>query len=931
MEQVDLRTQGNNALTLDSADGAGFTGGTIRIRGDAGDSVASSDADWILVGTETVGGVDVTRFEKDGTTLLVDVGVDTTGIQLLIVDYDLRGGGAEALDVDAATAGAAPNGELRIQGDADDAVTTSDANWVAGGQVLLDGVLVNRFVNGTATLLVDAVVDTSGIQTVPVFGADVAGRQVIDLTSLPGDRGFIIQGDAPNDAAGYSVSSAGDINGDGYGDLIVGARANDDGGDLAGAAYVVFGTNSGFGVDVGGRQVIDLDTLSAAQGFVIQGDANTDFAGWSVSSAGDVNGDGYDDLIVGAPRGDDGGADAGEAYVLFGGAGTFGSDVGGRQVIDLTGLSAAQGFVIQGDLGADSTGYSVSSAGDVNGDGLMDLIVGAPGGISAPGQTFVLFGTTGSFGVDVGGRQVIDLTTLSAAQGFIVTGDAAGDRSGERVSSAGDVNGDGYDDLIIGTPAGDDGGTGSGEAYVLFGTGAGFGSDVGGRQVLGLTTLSAAEGFIIQGDAAGDATGYSVSSAGDINGDGLADLVVGALLGDDGGDLAGEAYVVFGTTAGFGTDVGGRQVLDLTTLSAAEGFIIQGDAALDYAGYSVSAAGDINGDGIGDLIVSARGEDGGTYAGEAYVLFGTTAGFGVDVGGRQVVDLTTLSAAEGFVIQGDEAYDYAGHSVSAAGDINGDGFADIIVGAPDGDDGAEDAGEGYVIFGGPAGFDLPQIVGDGGANSLSGTTASERFIGGGGDDILGDSAIGGDTLTGGADVFLGGAGNDFIDIGIGSFFRVDGGTGSDTLKTLADLDLTQLDDVMIKGIEVIEMTNNGGARTLTMDALDVLGFEASNQNVLGTTNDNVLIVRGESDDTLALTGFGAATSTVSFGGIDYDLYEIDGKVVLAVDTEFTVTGVTPADPYDLSGGGPARSRSTWPKPPQRPMASCASRAMPTMP
>ena len=108
---------------------------------------------------------------------------------------------------------------------------------------------------------------------------------------------------------------------------------------------------------------------------------------------------------------------------------------------------------------------------------------------------------------------------------------------------------------------------------------AGLDVDVSGRQVIDLTTLSAAQGFIIQGDAAGDYAGVSVSSAGDVNGDGFDDLIVGAWLGDDGGNYAGEAYVVFGSASGFGVDVSGRQVIDLTTLSAAQGFIIQGDAA----------------------------------------------------------------------------------------------------------------------------------------------------------------------------------------------------------------------------------------------------------------------------------------------------------------------------------------------------------------
>ncbi|RJF88260.1 hypothetical protein D3874_15595 [Oleomonas cavernae] len=571
-----------------------------------------------------------------------------------------------------AEAAAAPDGELRIKGDADDAVTTSDTGWLAAGQVLLEGELVNRFVNGAATLLIDAEVDTSGIQTVPTFGATVnAGgfdRQVIDVVTLSAARGFVIRGDGPDNDTGYSAAIAGDVNGDGFTDMIVGAFRNSTVAPSAGEAFVVFGSGSGFGTDVGGRQVVDTATLSAAQGFVMLGAATSDGAGWSVSSGGDINGDGLDDLVVGGVNVDDGGADAGAAYVVFGTAGTFGTAVGGRQVINFATLSAAQGFIVQGDTAGDQAGFSVASAGDINGDGITDLIVGAhvgdDGGFNA-GEAYVVFGTTAGFGINVSGRQVLDLTSLSAAQGFIIQGDSAVDYAGESVASAGDINGDGFDDLIVGARKGDDGGTDAGEAYVLFGGAGTFGTDVGGRQVIDLTTLSAAQGFVIQGDTAGDDTGRRVSSAGDVNGDGITDLIVGATNGDDGGNGAGEAYVIFGTTAGFGTDVGGRQVIDLTTLSAAQGFIIQGDADFDGAGRAVSTAGDVNGDGYGDLIVGApAGDDGGNIAGEAYVIFGTADGFGVDVGGRQVIDLAALTASEGFIIQG-EYGDLAGRSITS--------------------------------------------------------------------------------------------------------------------------------------------------------------------------------------------------------------------------------------------------------------------------
>ena len=414
------------------------------------------------------------------------------------------------------------------------------------------------------------------------------------------------------------------------------------------------------------------------------------------------------------PHGDDGGTWAGEAYVLFGKARGIGAvDATGRRVVDLTDLSLADGFVIQGDDSFDWVGYSVSSAGDVNGDGYDDLIVGAPwsadGGALA-GEAYVLFGKAGSIGtVDATGRRVVDLTDLSPADGFVIQGDAVGDSAGWSVSSAGDVNKDGYDDVIVGAPFGDDGGTDAGDAYVLFGKAGGFGAvDATSRRVVALTDLSPADGFVIQGDAAGDGAGWGVSTAGDVNGDGYDDVIVGAPKGDDGGTGAGEAYVLFGKAGGFGTvDATGRRVVDLTDLWPADGFVIQGDAAGDGAGWSVSSAEDVNRDGYDDLIVGApEGDDGGTDAGEAYVLFGKAGEFGtVGATGRRVVDLTDLSSADGFVIQGDAVRDHAGWSVSSAGDVNKDGYDDFIVGVPNGDDerdedGGDDVGEAYIIFGG---------------------------------------------------------------------------------------------------------------------------------------------------------------------------------------------------------------------------------------
>ena len=517
---------------------------------------------------------------------------------------------------------------------------------------------------------------------------------LIDTTNL-GAYGFIIQGDKGDDNLGYSVSAAGDVNNDGYADLIVGARYGHDGGDDAGEAYVIWGqANTAYGALVNDRHVLDTSTLGNA-GFIIQGDAAGDGLGWSVSTAGDVNGDGYDDLIVGARDGDDADPGAGEAYVIWGKSGATRSD------IDTTSLAISAGFIIRGDAEDDRLGISVAAAGDINSDGYADLIVGADYGDDGDtwaGEAYVIWGQANTTdGTLIGGRLVVDTTTIGTAgnpgfTGFIIQGDAEFDYLGTSVAAAGDVNGDGYADLIVGAPGSD---SNTGEAYVIWGQASKeYGSLANdGRRVLDVTNLGTA-GFIIQGNA-GNQFGNSVSAAGDVDGDGFDDLIVGAPGGDSGGNNAGEAYVIWGKTGK------STSVVDTANLGN-NGFIIQGDGASDFLGWSVSTAGDVNGDGYADLIVGARhGDDGGSNAGEAYVIWGQASKqYGNLVNNQWVVDTTNLDDDEGFIIQGDQGEDELGISVSAAGDVNGDGYDDLIVGARYGDNGGGNAGEAYVIWGG---------------------------------------------------------------------------------------------------------------------------------------------------------------------------------------------------------------------------------------
>jgi hypothetical protein len=360
-----------------------------------------------------------------------------------------------------------------------------------------------------------------------------------------------------------------------------------------------------------------VDVAAGIGGFKIQGENADDLAGWSVSAAGDVNGDGLDDLIVGAEGEDDGGHYAGAAYVVFGSIGGFAS------AIDLGDIaSGIGGFKIQGENAGDRAGGSVSAAGDVNGDGIDDLIVGAAG------AAYVLFGSAGPVSPlpplpPSPFPAVVDLGDIAAGSGgFRIQGENAHDSAGSSVSTAGDINGDGIDDLIVGVPQLYPS-AGTGAAYVVFGRADGFSSP------LDLAGIAAGTGgFKIQGENAGDGAGGSVSAAGDVNGDGIADLIVG-VRGDDGSGVdAGAAYVVFGRAGGF------TSPLDLADVAAGRGgFKIQGEDDDAAVGASVSDAGDVNGDGIDDLIV-------GTF-GNVYVVFGRTDGF------TNPVDLASIAAGTG--------------------------------------------------------------------------------------------------------------------------------------------------------------------------------------------------------------------------------------------------------------------------------------------
>ena len=417
-----------------------------------------------------------------------------------------------------------------------------------------------------------------------------------------------------NDARfGCSVASAGDVDGDGYSDVIVGAEKYDNGESDEGRAFVYLGSPSG---------------LAASPSWTAESDQENAYFGTSVATAGDVNGDGYSDIIVGANLYDNGQTNEGRAFVYHGSG---------------SGLSVNPDWTAESDETYTSFGGSVANAGDVNGDGYSDVIIGAKGydnGETNEGNATVYLGSAS-------GLETSPVWTAESNQ--------ADARFGTSVASAGDVNGDGYSDIIVGADRYDNGHEDEGRAFVY------LGSELGP----GVSPIWTAES-----DQAFSFFGCSVATSGDVNGDGYSDVIVGAHCYDSGG----RSYVYLGSPAG------PQSTSDWTADSDQDGA---------YFGHSVSTAGDINGDGYSDVIVGAYIYDNGeTSEGRAFVYLGSDSG---------------LAANPTWIAESDQDYADFGITVATAGDVNGDGFSDIIVGAHRYSNGQTDEGGAFVYLGGSMG------------------------------------------------------------------------------------------------------------------------------------------------------------------------------------------------------------------------------------
>lgn len=480
-------------------------------------------------------------------------------------------------------------------------------------------------------------------------GSGLASSSVGTTEVSLADASLTFWGEDIGDWSGYSVSPAGDVNNDGYDDILIGAPYAGTGGPKGeGKAYLILGRPryEWWTADHVDLKEMDISFLGYGPGSMTARQNYT---------AGDVNGDGYDDFLVTTWKFQD---QRGKVSLFLGSPRIrWGQNHPVGQ--------ADASFIGEDQL--DRAGWYVTTAGDVNGDGLDDFLITAigdeEGGGFRAGQTYLILGRAAAdWGRDM------DLGLADAS--FL--GEAEGDASGRSAAAAGDVNGDGYDDFLIGAIYSDAGGVDAGQSYLFLGRqAADWGMDY---------PLSMADASFV-GESAGDQIGRRVAGTGDVNGDGCADLLFGASYNHQVAPSSGKAYLVLG-----------RQAADWGThypLSQADASFL-GEAEGDQAGRRVSTAGDVNHDGLSDFLIGAPDSDrGGVDGGAVYLIYGRS---GADWG----TDVSLADADVIYVAESDS--DNAGFDIGPAGDMDGDGKDDFLVGAWNADEHGTQTGQSYVML-----------------------------------------------------------------------------------------------------------------------------------------------------------------------------------------------------------------------------------------
>lgn len=675
------------------------------------------------------------------------------------------------------------------------------------------------------------------------------------------DKGIAFFGGNASDFAGYAVAVLGDINNDGYGELLIGAPSYGAGDqEQAGRVYLVYG-----GPDIRNLQLENL--ASGSGGFVIDGTGgfnhpyltreigeSTAFpgtyepfeeggpqgegAGFDVAPAGDVNGDGIDDFIITAPYGI---ANykiwGGRTYVVFGNASFDGSTP--LLLSALTAAGSSTGFMIEGERGicptcpgsyvgnqnGDLFGWAADGARDVNGDGLADILVSAKNhGDDDSGRAYAIFGktddapiSTSSIGTETGPGVLFDAVDITSTTNL-----------GYRLQNVADYNGDGLTDYIVGLEQ--------------LGTTAYIANGLSKPGTITLTNDDHVDNVVVfrgggyscqwgedpdTGEDVDNCIGRYAASlpeagGGDFNGDGKPD-VVRLIANFTTNEL--EIMVFFNN----GSDL--QRVF--STFGSADNILNPPNGGvriytngIAYGSWKnrVTLNSDVNGDGYDDVVL-------GIGAGQrtTYVIFG-----GPD---SRWIDLDTLlDDGNGIRIDGGLGSTKPGFDVDTSGDINGDGLNDIVIGDPGDDRFGENSGAAYLVYGGDYSGSITQM-GDDAANTLTGTAGDDNMVGGRGDDTM----IG----NGGLDTMYGGAGNDVMIVADAGFHRIRGGVGFDTLATNGGVALDL--EALRSRIDEIEQIDLGasGADSLNVTRIDLLNLSPTS---------NQLFIRGTAEDEVSSSG-----------------------------------------------------------------------------
>ncbi len=647
----------------------------------------------------------------------------------------------------------------------------------------------------------------------------------IDLSSaLATAGGYALTQQDPGDLA-YTgtipstswVAAMADVNADGAAEVVVGVPGSNDQNVGGGRVYVTTGGTSGSLSDI--TSILRID-----------GGFDNDHVGVSVATIASMNGDARAEVVVGAPLVDWGVAtDAGAAYVVWG--------VNVSTSVDLKDVNSGgsgQGFVIKGQAAGDHAGEVVGAIADLTGDGRAEILVGATGndaGGANAGAAYVVFGRAADSPVSLS-------NVANGTGGFRIIGEAAGDAAGSALASIADLNGDGKAEILVAAPGSDAGGADAGAVYVVFGKSI-------GTQVSLASVTAGTGGFRITGATPGAAAGQSIAALGDVNADGKADILIGA------GDAA---YVVYGKADG-------AEVSLVDVTAGIGGFAILPEAGGDLTGISVSGGRDLNRDGIADIVIGTPHDtEGGVDAGAVYIIWG---------GARGVVDLSAIALGAGGAKVVGTAGSLTGSSVAVSADLNADGVADLLVGAPG-------SGEVAVLYAANSWQPDSNVYGTFGDDMIgAGYGGAMHLVGEGADSIYG---------LDGADSIMAGGGDDFVD----------GGAGADTMDGGAGNDVYVADDWLDQIVEA----PGGGADTVQAafsyalpDEIEALVMLTPGQDGFGNTGANVLMASAGGN---AL--YGEAGADTLLGGAGGD--RLDGG--LGADS---MVGGAGADGYTVDEAG----------------------------